>query len=84
MVLVWPSTKVIQIILIGWKTWPAGEHMFENIYHFIDLNTSLSYIRMVMGEKLSWNLLIFHNFAKIQIISTPPPNTSLIFVYELS
>ena len=27
--------------------------LFENIYHFIDLNTSLSYIRMVMGEKLS-------------------------------
>ena len=26
--------------------------LFENIYHFIDLNTSLSYIRMVMGEKL--------------------------------
>ena len=26
---------------------------FENIYHFIDLITSLSYIRMVMGEKLS-------------------------------
>ena len=24
--------------------------LFENIYHFIDLNTSLSYIRMVMGE----------------------------------
>ena len=27
--------------------------LVENIYHFIDLNTSLSYIRMVMGEKLS-------------------------------
>ena len=27
--------------------------LFENIYHFIDLNTSLSYIWMVMGEKLS-------------------------------
>ena len=27
--------------------------LFKNIYHFIDLNTSLSYIRMVMGEKLS-------------------------------
>ena len=27
--------------------------LFENIYHFIDLNTSLSYIRMVMGDKLS-------------------------------
>ena len=27
--------------------------LFENIYHFIDLNTSLSYIRIVMGEKLS-------------------------------
>ena len=53
--------------------------LFENIYPFIDLNTSLSYIRMVIGEKLSLNLLIFHNFAKIQII-----NTSLIFVYELS
>ena len=26
--------------------------LFENIYHFIDLNTSLSYIRMVMREKL--------------------------------
>ena len=26
--------------------------LFENIYHFIDLNTSLSYFRMVMGEKL--------------------------------
>ena len=26
--------------------------LFENIYHFIDLNTSLSYIRMVMGEKI--------------------------------
>ena len=37
-----------------------------------------------MGEKLSLNLLIFQNFAKIQIISTLPPNTSLIFVYELS
>ena len=58
--------------------------LFENIYHFIDLNTSLSYNRMVTGEKLSGNLLIFHNFAKIQIISTPPPNTSLVFVYELS
>ena len=27
--------------------------LFENIYHFIDLSTSLSYIMMVMGEKLS-------------------------------
>ena len=27
--------------------------LFENIYLFIDSNTSLSYIRMVMGEKLS-------------------------------
>ena len=27
--------------------------LFKKIYHFIDLNTSLSYIRMVMGEKLS-------------------------------
>ena len=26
--------------------------LFKNIYLFIDLNTSLSYIRMVMGEKL--------------------------------
>ena len=27
--------------------------LLKKIYHFIDLNTSLSYIRMVMGEKLS-------------------------------
>ena len=30
--------------------------LFENIYHFIDLNTSLSYIRIVMGEKLCLNV----------------------------
>ena len=28
-------------------------HFCLRTYHFIDLNTSLSYIRMVMGEKLS-------------------------------
>ena len=27
--------------------------LFKNIYYFIDLNTSLSYIRLVMGEKFS-------------------------------
>ena len=32
--------------------------LFENIYHFIDLNTSLSYIRMVMGEKLCSGLIL--------------------------
>ena len=30
--------------------------LFENIYHIIDLNTSLSYIMMVMGEKLCLNV----------------------------
>ena len=66
------------------KTHGFHPFLFENIYHFIDLNTSLSFIRMVMREKLSGNLLIFHNFAKIQIISNPHPNTSLIFVHKLS
>ena len=35
------------------KTHEFLPFLFENIYHFIDLITSLSYIRMVMGEKLS-------------------------------
>ena len=35
------------------KTYGFHPFLFENIYHFIDLNTPLSYIRMVIGEKLS-------------------------------
>ena len=34
--------------------------LFKKIYHFIDLNTSLSYIRMVMGEKI---ILKFADFS---------------------
>ena len=34
------------------KTHGFLSFLFKNIHYFIGLNTSLSYIRMVMGEKL--------------------------------
>ena len=47
------SATLTQLHVREEKTTGFLPFLFENIYHFIDLITSLTYIRMVMGEKLS-------------------------------
>ena len=41
----------------------------KNIHYFIGLNTSLSYIRMVMGEKNLLKCAIFADFLDLKTIS---------------
>ena len=35
MILGWPYSKVVHLILIGWKTWPSGDMVSFPIYHIL-------------------------------------------------